>query len=253
MHNHVGQKFERITVLEKVGYNKNRADLWKCICECGTEKIIIGASLRNGTTKSCGCLGSEKRRKDIAGVRSGKLTAIKMLYVNKERSCIWLCKCDCGNYSEVRSTHIRLGHTKSCGCSVIEANKRKRKYASREESSYRSVFNNYKKRAKKNGYIFELEFAYFKSLISSSCFYCNSKPLRSHNVHGGDIIYVNGVDRVNNELGYTIGNSVSCCFDCNNIKSNYNLEELNKNKERLELIIDKLRGNNVYKCKDRII
>lgn len=30
---------------------------WDCRCECGNEVVILGTSLRNGNTQSCGCLG----------------------------------------------------------------------------------------------------------------------------------------------------------------------------------------------------
>lgn len=29
---------------------------WRCLCDCGVEKVVTGSSLRGGTTKSCGCL-----------------------------------------------------------------------------------------------------------------------------------------------------------------------------------------------------
>lgn len=35
---------------------------WMCSCDCGNTKLVRGASLRNGTTKSCGCL-----QREIAG------------------------------------------------------------------------------------------------------------------------------------------------------------------------------------------
>jgi hypothetical protein len=54
-----GQKFGRLSV---VGYEKsdNRGNsLWKCVCECGQEKTIIGYNLKNMLSKSCGCLAKE--------------------------------------------------------------------------------------------------------------------------------------------------------------------------------------------------
>lgn len=55
----VGQKFGRLTVLEQAGYytrpNGKREAHWKCICDCGTTKIVRGSALRGGTTVSCGC------------------------------------------------------------------------------------------------------------------------------------------------------------------------------------------------------
>lgn len=29
---------------------------------------------------------------------------------------LWLCLCDCGKTSKVTTTHLKTGHTKSCGC-----------------------------------------------------------------------------------------------------------------------------------------
>jgi len=55
-----GEKFGRLTAIKRVGSNpKNRNAMWLCRCECGTEKIIDGVSLRSGNTKSCGCLKKE--------------------------------------------------------------------------------------------------------------------------------------------------------------------------------------------------
>ena len=57
-----GQIFGRLTVIQQGGFDKYRNALWLCKCTCGTEKIIVGTSLRSGNTNSCGCLRDEITR-----------------------------------------------------------------------------------------------------------------------------------------------------------------------------------------------
>lgn len=56
VNNLIGRKFGKLLVIERSGSDKNGQALWKCICECGTSKIISGHDLisKKGT-KSCGC------------------------------------------------------------------------------------------------------------------------------------------------------------------------------------------------------
>ena len=58
----------------------------------------------------------DSRLKDITGKRFGRLTVLYVLREDKK----WLCKCDCGNYTKVAATHLRTGHTVSCGCRAKE-------------------------------------------------------------------------------------------------------------------------------------
>jgi len=46
-----GQKFGKLTVVKYVGNYK-----WLCSCECGSEKVVRGGNLKNGSTRSCGCI-----------------------------------------------------------------------------------------------------------------------------------------------------------------------------------------------------
>jgi 5-methylcytosine-specific restriction endonuclease McrA len=55
----IDQKFNRLTVMEFAGRYKSGNALWLCRCDCGNEKIVCGSHLRNGHTKSCGCLAKE--------------------------------------------------------------------------------------------------------------------------------------------------------------------------------------------------
>jgi hypothetical protein len=67
-----GQKFGRLTVLERVqdyiSPKGQRHAQWLCECDCANKVVVRGSYLKNGNTKSCGCLDSEttaKRNKDI--------------------------------------------------------------------------------------------------------------------------------------------------------------------------------------------
>lgn len=53
-----GREFGRLTVLEYSHTVKKRV-YWKCICECGARKTIVGTSLKSGHSRSCGCLFKE--------------------------------------------------------------------------------------------------------------------------------------------------------------------------------------------------
>ena len=55
-----GQKFGRLLVLERAE-NHGRQTYWKCRCDCGNIKEINGAKLKNGHTKSCGCLNTKRK------------------------------------------------------------------------------------------------------------------------------------------------------------------------------------------------
>lgn len=53
-----GQKFGRWTVIARAE-NGDRHTAWVCQCECGTNKVVEGMSLKNGDSKSCGCYHAE--------------------------------------------------------------------------------------------------------------------------------------------------------------------------------------------------
>lgn len=55
-----GQKFGRLTVIKQAKNNKYNHTCWLCKCDCGKEVVAESNSLKNGRTKSCGCLRSEK-------------------------------------------------------------------------------------------------------------------------------------------------------------------------------------------------
>jgi hypothetical protein len=58
-------------------------------------------------------------RLDLAEMRFGKLVAQHSLPITKRNYIQWFCICDCGRTSEVRSSHLKSGAIKSCGCEAV--------------------------------------------------------------------------------------------------------------------------------------
>lgn len=54
--NLTGKRFGKLVAIKAAGKTKNGAYLWKCKCDCGNEIIANVGNLKNGHTKSCGCL-----------------------------------------------------------------------------------------------------------------------------------------------------------------------------------------------------
>lgn len=57
-----GMKFGRLTVIRTASREHARPTKWLCLCECGKETTVTVQRLRNGTTKSCGCLRADTLR-----------------------------------------------------------------------------------------------------------------------------------------------------------------------------------------------
>lgn len=54
-----GNRYGRLIAIAPAGKDRRRAIMWRCRCDCGNEAVICGTSLRNGHTRSCGCLHDE--------------------------------------------------------------------------------------------------------------------------------------------------------------------------------------------------
>ena len=91
----------------------------------------------------------------------------------------------------------------------------------------------YKYSAKKRHINFEIDFNFFKQMVTDKCHYC------SHTYEKDG--YLLGIDRFNNCVGYLEDNCVSCCKMCNMIKCSYDVN-IFKNKIKHILSYSKLLG-----------
>lgn len=106
------QRFGKLLVIKESSIKKNNLTTWVCKCDCGNEVLITTKNLRNGNTKSCGCL----KRKNLIGQKFGLLTVINYTNENKHGSAVWECVCDCGNITYATTEGLRVGDNISCGC-----------------------------------------------------------------------------------------------------------------------------------------
>jgi hypothetical protein len=210
-----GKVFGRLTVVEKVRKVKYKV-WWLCKCSCGGTKIVGSWLLSTGKTSSCGCLkyGAKRRINIPIGKRFGKLVVLSESEVRgdaKHRVVFWKVRCDCGREVEVRSHSLRSKKIKTCGCSRLN-----------KDAAFNAVFYSYKNN--KRGLVFKLSREELRFLTSSNCRYCGVEPQGvSKSVASGTYVY-NGIDRVDNKIGYILDNCVPCCSPCNRAKSSQSLE-----------------------------
>lgn len=181
---------------------------------------------------------SQYNEKNYAGQRYGMLVA---LHYTGERAVspsgktkrIWLLRCDCGK--EIKRTVQSL-----CNWSRLSEDKRsnahcgcKNKYG--DESVAYEVY----KMSYDDG---DITFDNFVELSQQDCFHCGSNVKISGMTqkrfadkrHNGkkiktDIINASfqyhGLDRIDNNRGHTLDNVVPCCWSCNNLRGNRNIND----------------------------
>ena len=52
---------------------------------------------------------------DLTGKHVGRLTVIER-GLDRKGKRYWICSCSCGKMTETEESHLKSGHTKSCGC-----------------------------------------------------------------------------------------------------------------------------------------
>ena len=55
MKDETGNRYGRLTVLERASNANNGQAQWLCKCDCGNECVVTGSNLRRGRQVSCGC------------------------------------------------------------------------------------------------------------------------------------------------------------------------------------------------------
>lgn len=191
---------------------KERPGYYKIECKCGN---IFNAPPRKlneriGCEKCFAHLQEPYRYKYSVGEIIGHS---KLISYNPEDG-LWLALCSCGKEYKCNPKEIIDRKYSVCGDCP-----RQRPVKTSVEALYSITFRHYQRAAKNRNYSFELSLDEFKSLVKSPCHYCNrissnkvSNKLKTRSIE------INGIDRKDNNLGYTKENSLACCCICNRAK-----------------------------------
>lgn len=156
------------------------------------------------------------------GNKYNYLTVIDV--IKKNNISHFKCLCDCGRTKIIAAGNVMSGSIKSCGCMKKELCIRaiKRHYNKISDPVEKKLFGDYKKEKRRE---FSLSFEEFREIVNSNCFYCGCKPftLRGNKTKSKTKL-LNGIDRINSNIGYKTKNCVSCCINCNRAKNNMSLE-----------------------------
>lgn len=122
----LGMVFGNWRVVAKAPPGTNGQTFYYCDCACGNckAKRVAAKYLKDGRSRSCGCIqamkASERSLLDLTGHRFGRLV-VQRRGPNTEHDRVqWNCQCDCGHSVLVRSHSLTKGETTSCGCFANE-------------------------------------------------------------------------------------------------------------------------------------
>lgn len=163
----------------------------------------------------------------MIGSTFGNLLVIKPINntYSHIRDMLFLCLCSCG-VEVIKSRRCLLSKTtQHISCNKCRSRKGIRfsdvgklypdGYGQYSGSYINTMINVRKNKAKKRNLNWELSATEVAEFFLSNCFYCGKKSLPPN--------IINGIDRVNNSIGYIYTNCVACCKYCNAGKYNRTL------------------------------
>ncbi len=203
--------------------------LTRSINECSPNPIVDRRKYNRGTPLI-----------DHTGDRFGRLVVVKRAE-NWGKQVAWFCTCDCGGTNIVPGVQLRRGQVRSCGC-ICRGGPHGKPMRGRRGSAVglSSLYSIYQSNARKRQLEWALSHEQFTGLVQSDCTYCGRAPKAKKRYGKDRYILYTGIDRMDNAIGYTPGNSVPCCRECNIAK---HADPLDKFREWLLLVAARYHGN----------
>lgn len=212
----------------------------RCRCACGTVFVTRLDGLKRGSVLSCGCWNRKRvaqsssgrnRSKVVVGAVYHGTTVLARLPNHRDGSALFRCKCSCGNIHELRGcclTGSRPLHCRKCGYTAHLKKVHDKNKKPEGESACLAAYQCYRNScARKRNIPWDISYDEWKSISTQACHYCGCPPSNGTGKAGkrnGKYVY-NGMDRVNNDAGYTLSNVVPCCKRCNHAKCDQTVEQ----------------------------
>ena len=176
---------------------------WTAKCKCGNEWETRLSRLK-GRDNCPKCAPKRTFKKREPGEIINGNTLIKRLPSRK-----WEAKCKCGAIRVC--SPCDLERYNSCANCYDRTNDKRFKL-DEETKNLKYKLQYYKRHAKARELTWELSDNEVLTIINKNCYYCG-------------IDFSNGIDRVENSIGYTVDNVVPCCSFCNHAKKNHSKQD----------------------------
>ena len=171
------------------------------------------------------------KAEDLTGQKFHKLTVIEYVGRDKWGYPVWLCQCECGNFTKATSGKLKgkpNARRTSCGCSKPNGHgvHKGKTFPDLPFTIEYKVLQVYHEGALRRGHSWELSIDVALRLLKGDCYYCGEKPSNGKRLHKQDEpTYFNGIDRKDPSIGYVVDNCVTCCTRCNYMKGSMTAEE----------------------------
>lgn len=113
----LGSKLRFIQEVDRRVCGKQKIRMAEYRCDCGGNAILNVNNVKRGLVKSCGCIVSPFPY-DSIHTRSSRLR-----FINRTKVGHALYECECGEFKEIRITHVKYGIIQSCGCLSLNIKK----------------------------------------------------------------------------------------------------------------------------------
>ena len=194
----INERYGRLLVVSHAGKDYRNKHLWKCVCDCGNEKIVVSDNLSSGKSKSCGCLKKEflSRSGNQYGLYTNRVDAIlKVQYSHLKRRHKKITDSDCIDFELFK--HLSQKECFYCGLT----HSRELCDRTNESKSGKLLSNTV---VKCNGIDrFDSSRGYTKGNVCACCKYCNTAKNTMSVVE-----FMNFIERV---YGYNFGSTGVTC------------------------------------------
>lgn len=150
--------------------------------------------------------------------------------------------CKCGKTSIGDSTHItrKISNLMAEGFTACQTcyGKYKAELLHRQSKDaelfvHKDVYREYVRKAKERDIQFTISLEECAPLFKSPCYYCGTAPANKRTRDTGITAYYQGLDRIDNKIGYVKENIVPCCKYCNSFKMDRTQEEFYDNVSKI--------------------
>jgi hypothetical protein len=148
----------------------------------------------------------------------GFLTVTSYAETDKRRNKVWICRCDCGSITKATTQKLQSGRKTSCGCKQHKKGKESPFFKGFEDITG-SKWYIIKRGAQIRNLSFNITPEYVWHIFETQ----NKKCVLS----GLPLSFIDGsasVDRIDNKIGYEVGNIQIVHTDINAMRSDYTVD-----------------------------